>query len=109
MIFLSLPLGGRPICFDNMIHVKISLEISSYEAKLMPSLADGEVKIAIAAWNSFDCTDTKVSDFLTVRKSRAVESKIIDFAQSMLVNSRSLTTYFMLKKKKRTNSRPCST
>ena len=44
----------------------------------MPSLADGKVKIAFAARNSFDWTDTKISDFLTV--------------QSMVVNSRSLKT-----------------
>ena len=34
--------------------------------------------------------DTNVSDFLRVRKLRALESKIIDSTQSMLVNSRSL-------------------
>ena len=57
---------------------------------LSSPLADGKVKIAFAARNSFDWTDTKVGDFLKVRKSRAVESKIIDFVQSMLANSRSL-------------------
>ena len=67
-IFLSSPLGGRPIRFDNMIHATYLLEICSYEAKLMPCLADGRSKIALTAWNSFDSTDAKVSE------SRAVES-----------------------------------
>ena len=53
-IFQSSPLRGRPIRFDNMIHVKNLLEISSHKAKLMLSLADGKVKIAVAARNSFD-------------------------------------------------------
>ena len=58
----------------------------------MPSLADGKVKIPVAARNSLDRTDAKVIDFLTVKKSRAVESKIIFFEQSMLVNNRSLNS-----------------
>ena len=53
-IFVSSPLGGRPIRFYNMIHVKNLLERSSHEAKLMPSFADGKVKNAFAARNSFD-------------------------------------------------------
>ena len=43
-IFQSSPLRGRAIRFDNISHAKNLLGISSYEAKLMPSLADGKVK-----------------------------------------------------------------
>ena len=44
MIFLSSPLGGRPIRFDKTIFVKNLREISSYDAKLMPFFGDGESK-----------------------------------------------------------------
>ena len=53
-MFLPLPLGGRPVRFNNFVHTKNLLEISSYDAKLMPSLADGKAKIAFTARNSFD-------------------------------------------------------
>ena len=54
------------------------------------------VGVAFAARNGFNGTDTNVSDFLTVRQSRAVESKIVDFAQSMLVNRWSLIIIFRI-------------